>query len=421
MSEVIFERMRGATAKRVQRTNDKVAATLKAPLSPKKAVGDIGLELEIEGDNLPDFIDYLSPETATTWFADKDGSLRGENHEYITNDPIKVAETQPMCQALFDAFKERGSVLRLSNRCSTHVHVNCSTLTARPITSLIALYAIVEEAVTHWCGDERISNPFCLRMIDASSTIENWQLYLEEPSSRGRGGGHPDDRGPFPRGDKYNALNLKPLFEQGSVEFRALRGVDDPDTVVKWVNFLWALREEARTTYQNPERLAQQVSAMGVVGVITEIIEKYDLGLFWLEVVNHPLNEGQIERMLRRGFLLIQPLLFAINWAAVADREEVGEAAEDYYARQAKEARIRQHEERRARLNPQPVQLDAGLAMADEAEEPHPARNRPRRVRHDPLEALAAAENIGWAEPVAFQQEVIEGEAIAPVINEEQE
>jgi hypothetical protein len=269
MSSKILERMRQSASVNVDTGNREVVRFLRKNASPRRSAGDVGLELEIEGRNLPSFIRTLSPELAIGWKAEKDGSLRGENHEYITNGPIKMAEVEPMLAGLWNAFKEKGSKLKLSNRCSTHVHVNCSMLTPKPITSFIALYGMVEEAVTYWCGQDRVSNPFCLRMCDTPATIREWTKRL-------RG-----DMAEFGNGMKYNALNLKPLFMMGSVEFRSLRAVEDYTVILKWVRFLWALREEARTTYQNPARLAQEVSARGALGVIEAIIAKHDLEEFW--------------------------------------------------------------------------------------------------------------------------------------------
>lgn len=336
MSEAIFKRMRDAAKSQVDLQESKSLYRIQRPCGGRKAFGDVGLELEVEGNNLPKFVDFLTPETAVPWTNHDDGSLRGENNEYVTNGPIKIAEVEPMVGALFTAFAENGTVLKLSNRCSTHVHVNCSMLSPKPITSFVALFTIVEETVCHWCGDDRVSNPFALRVIDSNASIEKWEDWLN--------GEHVE----FNKNDKYNGMNLRPLFDMGSIEFRHMRGADTPELVVRWVNFLWALREEARTQYQNPNKLAQEVSARGVVGVIDEFVKRHGLEDLWLEICQHPLNDGLVERQLRRGFLAIQHLLFALRWDMVADREEPGEAPEDAYARKDKEARMAAHDMVRA-------------------------------------------------------------------------
>lgn len=384
MSEAIFERMRNASNSKFERDNARSKMLLQKPVAPRKIIGDVGLELEIEGVNLPGFIDYTTPVTAVAWKAENDGSLRGENHEYITNGAVKIVEVEGALSALWMAFSKNGSKLQLSNRCSTHVHLNCSMLSPKPITSLICLYAIVEEAVTHWCGESRVSNPFCLRIVDSSSTVETWEDYLS------------GDRVEFSNGMKYNSLNLKPLFNMGSVEFRALRGADNPDIVLKWVNFLWALREEARTTYQNPLKLAQDVSARGVLGVIEGIVDKHGLQDFWKEVRDHELNGHMLDQTLRRGFLLIQRLLFSVKWDSVPDREENGEAPEDFNAQRAKALRLEQHNELRAELldrilPPAVVDLEEARQAFLEAAGP-PLFRKPRFIPE------IDRRNIDWAE-----------------------
>lgn len=408
MSDAIFQRMRDAAKSQVANTENKAMYRIQRPCAGRKAVGDVGLELEVEGENLPQFVDFLTPETAVPWTNHDDGSLRGENNEYVTGGPIKIAEVAPMVGALFTAFAENGTKLKLSNRCSTHVHVNCSMLSPKPITSFVALFGIVEETVTHWCGDDRVSNPFALRIIDTNATIEKWEDWLT--------GEHVE----FNKNDKYNGMNIRPLFDMGSIEFRHMRGAESADLVVNWVRFLWALREEARTQYQNPAKLAQEVSGRGVAGVIDEMVKRQGIEDVWAEIVAHPLNDGIVERQLRRGFLVIQPLLFALRWDMVPDREEAGEVPEDAYARRDKEQRMAQQDAMRqamaggnapvakaprggrglgaaaGRLEVQPVaafdpfranELRAGwgepIPLVDEAPAPKPRRQRAARVNEE--------------------------------------
>lgn len=319
MSEAIFERMRKAHDKAAERKAERVKRFIGRPIAQYRCIGDVGIEIEVEGRNLPRVIKYISPETGVVWTNHDDGSLRGENNEYVTGGAIKIAEVEPMVKALWDAFEAQGSKVKMSNRCSTHVHVNCGILTPKPITSLIALYGILEEAVTNWCGPDRVSNPFCLRMKDSRTSLEMW-----EELCTGENAVFEKHR------NKYNALNLEPLWKQGSVEFRPMRGAEGPEHVIGWVRLLWALREAARTRYQNPLTLAMQVSARGVRALIEEIIEENALGDTWKSIVEHPAN-GNLDNLLREGFLIVQPLLFSTQWDVVEDREEEGYMEPDVF------------------------------------------------------------------------------------------
>jgi hypothetical protein len=339
MSEAIFKRMEAAKVVKEGTRDYRIKMFLGKAIRLKPVYGDVGLELEIEGDDLPgpDHVragdipvdtgfPLLTEQTARHWVATKDGSLRGDNFEYITSGPIKVAEVEPMLVGLWEQFEKAGSKLQLSNRCSTHVHLNFSMFSPKPITSMIALWSMVEEVATNWCGDQRVSNPFCLRVKDSLATVEQWTEHLE--------GRAPE----WGQGLKYNSMNLKPLWDRGSIEFRCLRGAENPDMVIQWVKFLWALRTEAHTTYGNPMKLASDVSAMSAYGVIDRIIRDHDLLGLWTEMLAIPDNEDVPDKV-RKGFLLVQPLLFGTNWDIVPEREEAGEVVETELLKAERDAR----------------------------------------------------------------------------------
>lgn len=73
MSEEIFKRMRDAAKSQVANTESKSLYRIQRPCGGRKAFGDVGLELEIEGVNLPQFVDFLTPETAVPWTNHQDG------------------------------------------------------------------------------------------------------------------------------------------------------------------------------------------------------------------------------------------------------------------------------------------------------------------------------------------------------------
>lgn len=280
---------------------------LNSTMTPYPKYGDVGLEFEIEGRGIPHNIPYASPDTNSMWVEHNEQSLRGESAEYVCSEPVTMAEAPEMIEALFAAFEENKAKINNSNRCSTHVHLNCSTLSHKPITSLIVLFTMVEEAVTNWCGPDRVSNPFCMRAIDSHESLETWQEYIDSGSWNFQ-----------KKVNKYSALNLVPLHDFGSVEFRHLRGADNKEMVLLWLNFLWALREEARTTYRNPMDIAQEVSANGCDSLIAGVIKRQGQEKFWSEVINLEANRG-IEQMLRRGFLKCQPMLFSVQWGIEVD------------------------------------------------------------------------------------------------------
>src|SRR5690606_16237709 len=113
----------------------------------------------------------------------------------------------------------KGTVLDLSNRTSTHVHLNASTLLCNQITSIFILWSTFEEALISWCGEARTTNHFCLSLKDSSSTADLWRQYL-------RDGYVPDGRG-----YKYSAFNFLTLFDKGSLEIRCAPAFNNPEKV----------------------------------------------------------------------------------------------------------------------------------------------------------------------------------------------
>lgn len=399
MSEAILKRMQDASAAREAQADNRIAQFLRRPVAPRAVRGDVGLELEIEANGLPPFVDYVTPETCIAWGQHRDGSLRGECTEYVVEGPVNIEEVDGALDGLFDAFKNSKTKLLLSNRCSTHVHLNFSYMTPRPITSFVALWTIVEEAVTNWCGHHRVSNPFAMRAVDSAATLELWEAILDGQPLVKFGADQRDREHRY----KYNALNLLPLWQYGSIEVRSLRGAEKRKMVKVWVKFLWALREEARTTYQNPMTIAQQVSANDALGLIEGIIERHDLGDFWREVVEHPDN-GELRAMMRRGFLLIQPMLFGPKWELGKDGEEAARLPEDGQARREREQRQRDRQmmiERREAIEREQAAAQERQRARDAEFERIVAQQREAGMGFDPLpvehvmrDPLAAMEEL---------------------------
>jgi len=249
-----------------------------------------------------------------------------------------------------------------------------------------------------------VSNPFCLRVKDSKATLELWQDLLNGKSIMEYGGDR-DRNYRF----KYGGMNILPLFTQGSMEFRPLRGVDNKETILKWVNFLWALREEARTTFANPMEIASAVSAHGVKGLIEDIVVKHNLEDFWAEVAAHPDNGDNIGRMLREGFVMVQPLLFQNKWDLTPTKIEEGEHPETALEKTRREERIAAMEKLRA-LPPAPVAEEEAPNGLDELLRQE-RNQRPAPVWHDPFDAEQGI--VAERRPLPMDGFPIAGELIA--------
>lgn len=195
--------------------------------------GDVGIEVEVEGKNLPITEKY--------WRMEEDGSLRGESKEYVLERPMSLAHARLALKYLGVMYNKYESVVHDSVRAGVHVHVNVQKLNIIELYNFMTVYIILENMLTKYCGESREGNLFCLRTGDAEYLLH--QLSEVARSRRFRALVTDDLR--------YASMNVKALGTYGSLEFRAMRGTRDLDAIYVWAEVLLNLREVAKT-FQSP-------------------------------------------------------------------------------------------------------------------------------------------------------------------------
>ena len=274
--------------------------------------GDVGIELEFEGDGLPDYelIEHLqSPESLAGWTVVRDGSLRNGGKEYVLTQPVKRSEIRHMVGGLFRTMSDHGTKIENTNRCSTHVHVNASGLKVNHITSALALWCTFGHAFIRWCGEERTHNHFCLSMQDEESLIEAWEDFVF------------DGVMPTKFGLKYTALNILPLWSQGSLEFRCGSAPDEPDKVVYWAKMCLALVQYAADNFRNPADIASALSEQGPSDLLYDILKSAQLGPRTTERIYWELtNVVNFDNLCMDCFRDFQHLVLGIRWHTLLDK-----------------------------------------------------------------------------------------------------
>lgn len=277
---------------------------MNAPLAVNSLVGKIGLELELEGRRLPNegYLEAIKgAKTKAGWRVVPDGSLRNGGMEYILSTPCVVEELKPMLDDLFKVFKLNNTVLENSNRCSTHVHINIGGKTVNEITSVIALWSTFEELLINWCGEERQTNHFALSTKDAVSLLQSWESFLRF------------GKGNFAPGLKYSGLNILPIWDKGSIEFRTGAGSNDPEMPRVWATFLHYFVEYACRNYKNPMQIAYDMSERGGFSIFEAICEEASLPEFRTEVIGK-LGVGEFDDSCIRGFRNAQAIVLGYPW-----------------------------------------------------------------------------------------------------------
>jgi hypothetical protein len=123
-----------------------------------------------------------------------------------------------------------------SERCSTHVHFNVEPLEWSHIAALCLVYQTVETLLFKYVGNDRENNIFC---VPWSHCNLSYQVVTNLENN---------GVGALRRWQKYSALNLLPILDLGTVEFRHLEGTCDVKRITTWIALLAQIFSYVRST-----------------------------------------------------------------------------------------------------------------------------------------------------------------------------
>lgn len=164
-----------------------------------------------------------------------------------------------------------------SSRCSSHVHVNFMDETMASAALAFFLYALFEDVIAPWIGEERDVNLFCVNSKCSSAILEKavevFDPALKFTYLRQVASGTSNDH------LKYWACNLSPLFRIGTLEFRAFPGIGGDvkfSDLALWVKFLKCIRNWATNhTFADFEQLTNLLSMEHVGGLLSVVFVEY--------------------------------------------------------------------------------------------------------------------------------------------------
>ncbi|WEU69445.1 putative amidoligase [Pseudomonas phage vB_PaeM_Ty] len=262
------------------------------------AKGDVGIEIEVEGKNLPKHFEKY-------WRVEADGSLRGEdNAEYVLEKPLTIKQAKLALSHLNMQYKKHQAVVDDTVRAGVHIHINVQQLNIVELYNYMTLYLILEELLVKFCGPYREGNLFCLRACDAE-----WLLFRLSEAARSRQFRRvlTDDN------LRYGSMNVKALGTYGSLEFRAMRGTRDLNLIHKWATILLDLREAAKK-FTDPKDIINGYSEgdadaflVKCLGEHVEIFKGFD----------------NIPKMLNDGMRRAQDIAFCCDWQQFLQEEIV--------------------------------------------------------------------------------------------------
>lgn len=265
--------------------------TIRELTGVKRTVGDYGVEIEVEGKNLP-------RQLGDVWRVEKDGSLKtAEAWEYVMPKPLDLLGVKKSLDYLAMSYLAHKSQVDESIRAGVHVHVNVQEWNIKQLMTFATAYYIIEDVLMNWCGPDREGNLFCLRTKDAEFIL--FRLY-KTLSSRNLKHLNNDVI-------RYASLNFLSLFNYGSVEFRGMRGTGNLDTIYDWVRIIDDLKN-ASLKYDSPNDLMAAMSGDG--------------GLAFFEAIlptTHTLFDKKgIEESVRSAARRVQMIAFGIDWTTLS-------------------------------------------------------------------------------------------------------
>lgn len=260
--------------------------------------GEIGIEVEVEGSNLPPQLRYY-------WERISDGSLRGESCEYIFKKAFQRKTVGKALAYLEKKLSQDSTRVFPSPRTSVHVHVNVQDLSMTQVHNFILLYLLYETFLIKLCGEERAGNFFCLQNKDAEF-ISSFLAEMEPRARVARASYHTDEL-------RYAALNINALSRFGSLEFRGMEGTIEAERISSWVSILLKLKDASRS-FTNPSEMFNQLSLTGA-HPFTEQIFQDDFNKVFTE--DNPLTMSKLHENIWR----LQEIAYLVDWKAVMEEE----------------------------------------------------------------------------------------------------
>lgn len=221
--------------------------------SPFNAPKLYGIEIEMEGIGLPSVVGG--------WVPKNDGSLRGESLEYITNGAQTYENAVKLVNNLWESFRDRGALLRPSERCAVHIHLNCQDLEVADVWKVAGVFFMLEDVLLSHCGEQRFGSHFCLTTDMAPGYLR--ALVQDKRSGQFRASTAVDMC-------KYSFIAFNSIPRFGTIEIRGMQTERTPDNIIHWLDIVKAVREYALSG-TDPMNVLHRASLYGPMRIMTEI------------------------------------------------------------------------------------------------------------------------------------------------------
>lgn len=195
----------------------------------------VGIECEME--EVANIHDVLE-ETRTKWKGVRDHSLRGNAAmEFISRAPVKIKNVKKHIDELMTSINKNSPDTLLSERCSTHIHINVGNASIKQLLYILTFYLLLERKLFKLGGEWRADSIFCVPLGECVSFLLDYHYIVEEINN---------SRTELPTNmvfnmerfcdtwPKYASLNFKTILNLGTVEFRIFSGTTSAQELFRW-------------------------------------------------------------------------------------------------------------------------------------------------------------------------------------------
>lgn len=193
----------------------------------------IGFELECEDFERAEAAGQaLRPE----WKSKGDGSLRN-GIEWILNGPHSGTKLR---KAILKLFPNEGFRYNMSERTSTHIHINMSDgLVLEQLRAMFALVYLIEPAIFRWADENRKWCSYCCPLSDMAPS--RLAVLLNDDNNGAIEAAFTGAR----HEDKYYGFNIKSFLTHGTVEFRYFPCTNQRKDAFAWIQFVMEVKKAA--------------------------------------------------------------------------------------------------------------------------------------------------------------------------------
>lgn len=219
----------------------------------------IGIEIEAENikyrnEDLSGLLNY--------WDVVADGSLRNYGTEFVSS-MLRGTDITAALVELNNIFAAHKISPEFSARTSVHIHVDGRFSTGSHLRVLVLHYLMWEPFLFSYLGKDRENNPYCVPFYKNNRGIRNLSTLFKDNFK------FEHIKSTVYDSSKYEAMNLRSLYEKGSIEFRLHYGTSSTEEIFNWVQVILTLFKIAKETSE--DQFFQSFYSMKYEDYISEI------------------------------------------------------------------------------------------------------------------------------------------------------